>query len=522
VNETEEILANSNRVLKAFSNRKLFRAQKALMDKILQGHGSGLNADLLDGHHATEVIEKAVRESAKIPVRVPSGGGGLATHGNEFHEPDYEQFGVSLLLNGARAMTAGITYDPSSDTDMDLATVNVTGTPKLWWDESEDSFEMNKALSITGIGDGGLTSYDLKVGDTVTPDYGMIQFGNAVLGRTSYNVGNIDLDGAILLRNISGPVTSEIEFCFSESTGNTARFVIPKAGVGNATYNPRSFLIAGPAPANTDMVKVGYWQTNNNIFDNLACDTAGDGADLGVQNDLEVEGDIFGDSIKESTTGANITFGDDIALADGEFVIFDKASGNGIKVDTATPTFGWRDILGDVFARNTGGTRPSFTTYRDTVLDYQFGVGDEEYLKFHIPHDYVEGTDLHFHLHWSHIGTLVTGGTVTFEYEITYAKGHNQAPFPATVTGTIAGTASTTQYQHIISEGQISASAPSGSQIDSDDLEPDGVIICRVELQANNITVSGGAVPNPFIHYADIHYQSTNIGTKEKAPNFYI
>lgn len=139
----------------------------------------------------------------------------------------------------------------------------------------------------------------------------MIQMGNSSFGRTSYKVGNIDLDGSIMCRNIAGPVTGQIEFIWTESTGGTARFALPKSAVGNATYNSRSMLIAGPAPADTDFVKVSYWQTTNNIFHNLLCDTTGFGADLGVQNDLEVEGDIFTDSIKESTSGAGITLGND-------------------------------------------------------------------------------------------------------------------------------------------------------------------------------------------------------------------
>ena len=82
------------------------------------------------------------------------------------------------------------------------------------------------------------------------------------------------------------------------------------------------------------------------------------------------------------------------------------------------------------------------------------------------------------------------------------------------------GTASTTQYQHILSETQYSASAPAGLQLDTDDLEVDGVILVRLEMTTNNIT-SSGAVPDPFIHYVDVHYQSTGIATKAKAPDFY-
>lgn len=169
--------------------------------------------------------------------------------------------------------------------------------------------------TIIGIADGGRTNFDLKVGDTDgTPTYGMIQFGNAVIGRTSYKAGNIDLDGSVIVQNISGPITSEIEFVWTESAGDTCRFALPKSAVGNATYNSRSMILAGPAPADTDFVKVSYWQ-GQGIFDNLVCDTAGTGADLGVQNDLEVEGDIFVDSIKESTSGAGITINNNLSFA---------------------------------------------------------------------------------------------------------------------------------------------------------------------------------------------------------------
>ncbi|MCK5613402.1 hypothetical protein KAR91_66645, partial [Candidatus Pacearchaeota archaeon] len=122
-------------------------------------------------------------------------------------------------------------------------------------------------VTIEGLGTGGQTDYDLKVGDTDgTPTYGMIQIGNSCIGRTSFKAGNIDLDGSMIYRNIAGPVTSEIEHVFVESTGDSTRFALAKAGVGNATYNSRSMLIAGPAPADTDYVKVSYWQTNNSIF----------------------------------------------------------------------------------------------------------------------------------------------------------------------------------------------------------------------------------------------------------------
>jgi hypothetical protein len=109
----------------------------------------------------------------------------------------------------------------------------------------------------------------------------------------------------VISRNIGGPVTSEIEFLWAESAGDSCRFALPKSGVGNVTYNPRSMLIIGPAPADTDFVKVSYWQ-GLSWFHNLLCDTSTYGADLGVQNDLEVEGKIWVDEIEESTPAADL------------------------------------------------------------------------------------------------------------------------------------------------------------------------------------------------------------------------
>ena len=41
-------------------------------------------------------------------------------------------------------------FNPGSDTDMDLIRINVTGAPKLWWDEATDSLRMNKSLALPG------------------------------------------------------------------------------------------------------------------------------------------------------------------------------------------------------------------------------------------------------------------------------------------------------------------------------------------------------------------------------------
>ena len=47
----------------------------------------------------------------------------------------------------------GIDYNPpGGDVDVDLITVGVTGTPKLWWDQSADQFALTKPLNVNGAG----------------------------------------------------------------------------------------------------------------------------------------------------------------------------------------------------------------------------------------------------------------------------------------------------------------------------------------------------------------------------------
>ena len=226
-------------------------------------------------------------------------------------------------------------------------------------------------------------------------------------------------------------------------------------------------------------------------------------------------------------------FNDDIALDNGEFLVFDKAAGQGIKVDTSTgnATFGWADLLGDQFSRNTGATKATLTPYNGAIDAWQFADGDEAYLTYHIPHDYVIGTDIHLHIHWSQTSSTATGGTIGFKYFAIYAKGHNQvvgSAFTSTpITASFSsidindGGSGLNQYQHHLTEVIISGASATSALFDRDDLEPDGVIELTFEMDTNSLTNSV-TVLDPFIHYVDIHYQTTSlIGTKDKVPDFY-
>lgn len=198
---------------------------------------------------------------------------------------------------------------------------------------------------------------------------------------------------------------------------------------------------------------------------------------------------------------------------------FPKGQNLGIKIDTDDPDYGWYDLDGTLRLSATGPTA-EYATYRGGIQAVQFDEGDEAFIDFHMPHDYAQGTDIHIHTHWSHNSTIVTGGSVTWGFELMYAKGHRQAAFPAPVTPVVVDAAEPIQYFHHIAEVQASQTGGSAGALVLEDLEVDGIIQCRVYLDSNDITTTGGVV-TPFVHFVDIHYQSTGIPTKNKAPDFW-
>lgn len=208
-------------------------------------------------------------------------------------------------------------------------------------------------------------------------------------------------------------------------------------------------------------------------------------------------------------------------LRDGVALMVPSSATDGIKVDSlGTPTFGWHDIYGHITLDPNDGTCAGFSTYAASLSQIQFVVGEHVHVAFHMPHDYVLGTDMYIHVHWSHNSALVTGGSVTWGWYASYASGYNTMAFASPITGSVIQNASTTQFQHMIAETSLSVSGGSASQLDTDLLEVDGLVLCQLFLSSNDIT-SSGAVPDPFVHFIDIHYQSTGVPTKNRNPAFY-
>lgn len=202
-------------------------------------------------------------------------------------------------------------------------------------------------------------------------------------------------------------------------------------------------------------------------------------------------------------------------------IILPKASGNGILVDTAAPTWPWCDIIGKIQPKFTGAGSPARATYAaGNVSDYAFLAGDLVDLGFHVPHDWVPGTDMFFHVHWSHNGTAISGNAVfDWYYQIAKRDGNFGAEKALTITYNTTNIATTPQYRHRVDEIQMTASVATATVAATSEIEVDGFIVGTLKLTTLP-TITGGGT-KLFIHTADIHYQSTSVGTKNKASDFY-
>jgi hypothetical protein len=176
---------------------------------------------------------------------------------------------------------------------------------------------------------------------------------------------------------------------------------------------------------------------------------------------------------------------------------------------------GWNDLVQDVLVR-TGANSPSPTVFIGGITAYEFAAAtmNECFVNFHMRHDYIAGTMVYPHVHWSHI--VDSTGVVRWGFEYTLARRNDS-------TGTVTFASPTTlyiehnvtagtQYQHFVNEGA------DGLGIAGTDLQEDALIICRVFRDA---THANDTYPDP-IHLltVDIHYECNTLSTPLRVPPF--
>jgi hypothetical protein len=177
---------------------------------------------------------------------------------------------------------------------------------------------------------------------------------------------------------------------------------------------------------------------------------------------------------------------------------------------------GWNDLVQDVVVRSGTANAPSVNPYRDGLYAYAFDAAttNECFANFHFGHDYIPGSMVYPHVHWSPNTTAT--GVVRWGVEYTWARRHDstgQTAFPATQTLCIeTEIVGDHQYQHMVNE------SPDGSGIPGSTMEVDAIIMCRFFRDAGHIN---DTFPDPvFLLSVDIHYQSLVKTTPLRFPPF--
>jgi len=174
----------------------------------------------------------------------------------------------------------------------------------------------------------------------------------------------------------------------------------------------------------------------------------------------------------------------------------------------------WRDLNSEIDPRS-GNTAPAWTVFRNGIYFYAFSPSAmrEVFSNFHFQHDYLLGSAVFAHVHFS-INTQASG-VVRWGIEYTIARGHQQttgSTFPTTTTiyaeQTIVGT--TDQYKHFVLDFP---------GVTDSNIEPDTIMSCRLFRDATSVNDT-----YPDIVFGikfDLHYQVDGYATVNRLPNFY-
>lgn len=195
-----------------------------------------------------------------------------------------------------------------------------------------------------------------------------------------------------------------------------------------------------------------------------------------------------------------------------------KTKGTGIKVDEDAPTFPWVDLIGFVQPNSANPqTSPTWDVFQTGVNALHYNLNDILDVVYHIPHDWVPNSDAELHVHWGNKSALVDGDTFTITPTVTYGDRDGVFGTPVvlddiTYTAPVEGLV---QFSHPVTEVPLCRETPTSIQLDRSLINVDGVIL--VSFVVTSISITGEL----FIFTADIHHQTTGVGTKNNAAPFY-
>jgi hypothetical protein len=198
---------------------------------------------------------------------------------------------------------------------------------------------------------------------------------------------------------------------------------------------------------------------------------------------------------------------------------------------TSTGTFaarpssvvGWKDLVADPHTHGTNLKDPAESAisagfFRGLEFSNESAGNEKEvYCSFHIGHDYMMGTRVYPHVHWTP-GNTTSVDAVRWGFQYSVAKGHSQQAWftegggstTVYVTQTLSGTA----YMHHVAEVSDADAIPTTN------LEPDSVILMRIFRDSANAADTLGA--SVWMTTVDMHYLADRASTPKKAPGFFL
>ena len=179
----------------------------------------------------------------------------------------------------------------------------------------------------------------------------------------------------------------------------------------------------------------------------------------------------------------------------------------------------WKDLIGKTSFKGSGTSIPPFQAYRSTMWETGFNVvgNTTYYFSYHLPHDYIQGTDIFIHAHHSTTAAAETGA---FEFQIkaSYGSVDSEISNPISTEDIVyTHVGANDQYKHKVTEIQLSTPGGSGNLLDTDLLDTDGMIWIRLCRQDSDTILFPESL---FLHQVDIHYQAYSGGTLNKVAPF--
>lgn len=158
----------------------------------------------------------------------------------------------------------------------------------------------------------------------------------------------------------------------------------------------------------------------------------------------------------------------------------------------------WNDSQVPGLSVRVGGTAPTLVNWTNGLYAYSFAAGESVLFSVQLSHNYVNGSALEPHVHWS----PDSENTNHMVWGLEYSWANVNESFPGSTTIFATNTPSGTNHQHQIAS--FASVVGTGKKISS-------ILNCRLFF-STNATYSGEALLQSF----DFHYPVTVYGSRQE------